>query len=51
VTAAEQVVRVARDARELRQALAVLLPVQHGLSLEETGRVTPQTSVKGGERA
>ena len=40
VAAAEQVVKVTRDAQELRQAQAVLLPVRHGLSLEETGRVT-----------
>lgn len=40
VAAAERMVKVARDARELRQAQAVLLPAQHGLSLEETGRVT-----------
>ena len=40
VAAAERVVKATRDARELRQALAVLLPAQHGLSLEETGRVT-----------
>jgi transposase len=39
VAAAERVVRVTRDARELRQAQALLLPVRHGLSLEETGRV------------
>ena len=40
VSAADQVVRVTRDARELRQAQAVLLPARHGLSLEETGQVT-----------
>ena len=40
VAAAEQVVRVTRDARELRQAQAVLLPAQHGLSLAATGQVT-----------
>lgn len=40
VAAAEQVVKVTGDARELRQAQAVLLPEYHGLSLEETGRVT-----------
>jgi acetylornithine deacetylase/succinyl-diaminopimelate desuccinylase-like protein len=39
VAAADQAVRVARDARALRQAQAVLLPVRHVLTLEETGRV------------
>lgn len=39
VSAAEQVVKHSSDGRELRRALAVLLPAQHGLTLEETGRV------------
>lgn len=39
VATAEQVVRMTGDARELRQALAVLLPAHHGLSLEETGKI------------
>ncbi len=39
VTAAEQVVKMTGDARELRQALAVLLPTHHGLSLEDTGKI------------
>jgi transposase len=39
VAVAEEVVKTTRDARELRQAQAVLLPVRHGLSLEETGGV------------
>lgn len=37
--AAEQAVKRAGGARELREALAVLLPVLHGLSLEDTGRL------------
>jgi len=43
VAAAEQVVRVTRDARELRQTQSVLLPARHGLSLAETGRVTARS--------
>ena len=39
VAAAEEAVKTTRDARELRQAQAVLLPVHHGLSLAETGRI------------
>ena len=38
VTAAEQLVKHSSDAQEMRRALAVLLPAQHGLTLEETGR-------------
>jgi transposase len=37
--AAEQAVKRARGARELREAQAVLLPALHGLSLEDTGRL------------
>ena len=39
VAVAEETVKTTRDAGELRQAQAVLLPVRHGLSLEETGEV------------
>ena len=39
VAAAERAVGTTGDARELRQAQAVLLPAQHGLSLEVTGRI------------
>ncbi len=39
VAAAEQAVKITGDARELRQAVAVLLLTHHGMSLEETGRV------------
>jgi len=48
VAAAEQAVRVAGDARELREALAVLLPALHGLSLQETGRVTGRSKATVG---
>ena len=39
VAATEQAVKMTGDARELRQAQAVLLSAHHGLSLEETGRI------------
>lgn len=39
IAAAERAVRITGDARELRQAQAVLLPARHRLSLEETGRI------------
>jgi len=39
VAAAEAMVKTARDARELRRAQAVLLAAQHGMSLQDTGRV------------
>jgi transposase len=43
VTAAEQVVRTTGDARELRRALAVLLPSVHGLTIADTARVIGRT--------
>lgn len=48
VAAAERAVRSAGDARELREAQAVLLPALHGLSLEETGRITGRSKATVG---
>lgn len=39
VDAAEEAVKRASGARDLREAQAVLLPALHGLSLEQTGRL------------
>jgi hypothetical protein len=39
VASARQVVRQTQDIRELRQALAVLLPAELNASLEQTARV------------
>jgi len=39
VTSAQQVVRQTQDIRELRQALAVLIPAELNASLEQTARV------------